>query len=441
MKIKDLFKRSDFKYFIIIIILLILALPFIFPEEEHTPFFYEGILAPKENAPLPIFHKKKDESALKKNLKDSYIPEQKPQPIQQDVIQKIKENIKTNNSKPALSRDFLFMDEEEETAPSFDNSAYYQNTENYNDYTNQTMLSKNNADIIPTKDGYYHQGKFYKEGTYPPNANKKAIDKIISNYNNSRIKLKKNKGERQNLTNLGTDSPTTKGLEKDTANHTLPSESGNMPNIAKAENFKDSKTSPENTNISGYNGRDNWPNGYYDNYNPYTLNMHDMYSHLNNGIKEMVANNIYNIEKPGKTNNYNSGNTPSASSNNSPYAKNSHSAKNANNDNTNQDKKAENNHNTKKLNSNNILVIGDNIYGYDIAKSYVEGVLHNIGCNSAAVFTSREVKAENIEHKITSIPNFSLVFGACNNLFNVKYIKVAIKISLQRQPLVIYKNE
>ena len=45
-----------------------------------------------------------------------------------------------------------------------------------------TVLTSDNMLLEPTQEGYYYQGNFYKNGTYPPNANKNAIESALKLY-------------------------------------------------------------------------------------------------------------------------------------------------------------------------------------------------------------------------------------------------------------------
>ncbi|MCR5505055.1 MAG: hypothetical protein K6E94_05865 [Elusimicrobiaceae bacterium] len=420
MKLKQLLKKTEFKYFILLILLIILALPFIFQEEEPKKIFSKGFfLLPQEDAALPVYPKGNAPIKPAKKLKDGFVVEEEPAAAPQNVIQKIKENIKANNSKPALSRDFLFMDEEEETAPSFDNSAYYQNEGNYN-YDSDTMLTKNSANIIPVKDGYYHDGKFYKEGTYPPNANKKAIDRVINNYHNTGGQAKGNipNTKSARLTPFGNNYPTARGLEKDSAYKPFPSNWDTLPTIVKAENFKDAKAH-EGGSISSFNNRDNWPNGYYDNYNPYTLNMHAMYDAVSNGIKDMVANNFYNIERPDGA--YGSGNSSASSTGSSSLRTTNSGSKTSQNSNDENDatnnKLALKTTNKVSTNPNTSLLLRDKSDAYDdISEDYIQGLLHNIACNAGSLFSGQqEINEYNIMSIAKQKRDLSFLPGSCPN--------------------------
>ena len=56
-----------------------------------------------------------------------------------------------------------------------------------------TVATIDNIILEPTQEGYYYQGTFYKNGTYPPNVNKNSIEKALKKYH---VKVAKNLGKK-----------------------------------------------------------------------------------------------------------------------------------------------------------------------------------------------------------------------------------------------------
>ena len=429
MKSKNIFTHIDFKYFIVLLMLLVLALPLFFNEKKPEQYVQGETFARPEEPSLPIYPKK-DMHAPKRKLNSYAIQENNISTPQ--VIQKIKNSITKENKKPAISRDFLFMDEEENNATSYNEPEYLQESEDFEPSSNNTITTRNNLPITPAKDGYYHKGHFYKDGTYPKNANKKDIDTALKQYRNTVAKQEKTNNQIVNPQKRKAETIQNNNAEQLSKPQEKPANYGALPahwaesikNFLKAENAEQDHKGYEGVNISGNYNRDNWPNGYYDNYNPNTFNMASAYKTVTDSVKNGASNNFFNIERPSTVN------SAEKSANNSFTA----NSKNTQGNNPAQNKPQEDNHNTL------ILAIGTD------PKDYYDGLIRNenpsfeesyanyglqslIGCNSGTIFSGEEFRRLKL-HELNADNTYKLRPGTCpTNHFDAHVANVAKFVS------------
>ena len=208
MQFKDLFHKKNISKFIIFGIVIFLCLPLIFPEKNEFKIIRKESAYVHEDSPLPIFPK---ESLLDKYVNRFKIFYKINVPV---FGSKDEEEILT--AKNAVRRNSTteeYIEEEEETNANEDDiditkedlffSAAFDNEDDIDLLTTNvnpaeetqdlsvnlqkgTVLTKDGLTLEPTQEGYYHNGKFYKNGTYPHTADRRQIEGALSRYH-SRI--------------------------------------------------------------------------------------------------------------------------------------------------------------------------------------------------------------------------------------------------------------
>ncbi|MBQ2312690.1 MAG: hypothetical protein II183_00815 [Elusimicrobiaceae bacterium] len=202
MKFKDLFEVKNISRFLIFAIIIFLFLPLIFPEKNNFKIIKKENAYSHEDSPLPIFPKEsileKYANKFKKFYKIGSESTQETSSLQEDQesVEQTNENIKKAKSSQNadINADDLFF-----TTGFDDTDIYFANADSSEQKDNDvnlqkgTVITKDKMMLQPTQEGYYHNGKFYKNGTYPPNTNKKYIESALSKYHS---RVAKNLGKK-----------------------------------------------------------------------------------------------------------------------------------------------------------------------------------------------------------------------------------------------------
>ena len=176
MKAKN---TKTIRNFFIAALIVFLALPIIFPEANPVKIIKKENLFQHEDSPLPIFPKDNILKKYVKRLKKFYKVEQEESLSPKEEVQEI-------TDEEINAHDLFFSTDYEE-----ENYDLLANANNISDRDNNINLQKGTVQtndgllLEPTQEGYYYQGKFYKNGTYPENANKQAIEGALSRYHNT----------------------------------------------------------------------------------------------------------------------------------------------------------------------------------------------------------------------------------------------------------------
>lgn len=209
MQFKDLFHKKNISRFIIFGIIIFLCLPLIFPEKNEFKIIRKESAYAHEDSPLPIFPKESLVDRYVNRFKKFY----KINAPKLDLQDKEKVFNTKDKIKPSLTTEEEYIEDNEEATAINDDvditkedlffSAAFDNEDDIDlfasnaDFTAEnkdtsvnlqkgTVLTKGGLTLEPTQEGYYHKGKFYKNGTYPQNANKSQIEGALSRYH-SRI--------------------------------------------------------------------------------------------------------------------------------------------------------------------------------------------------------------------------------------------------------------
>lgn len=171
MKAKN---TKTIKNFFIGAFVIFLALPIIFPETNPIKVLKKENTIKSEESPLPIFSKDNALTNYVKRLKQFYTLE-KQEEFSKETNANQNDNINSNDL-------FFTTDNDEDNPALFADAGSAVDRANSVDLENGTVLTKDGLLLSPTQDGYYFQGKFYKNGTYPQNSNKTAIEGALSRY-------------------------------------------------------------------------------------------------------------------------------------------------------------------------------------------------------------------------------------------------------------------
>ena len=208
MQFKNLFDFKNISRFIILAIIIFLFLPLIFPEKAPIKILKKESVYSHEDSPLPIFPK---ESLLEKyvnKLKKFYKmdtpvftanKQNKERNIEQEIYgetvpEEAEKQIQQNDTD--ISKDDLFFSayfNEDGTDIYTANANITKQQDNSVNLQKGTVITKDGLTLEPTQDGYYYNGKFYKNGTYPKNANRKHIEGALTRYHS---RIAKNLGKK-----------------------------------------------------------------------------------------------------------------------------------------------------------------------------------------------------------------------------------------------------
>ena len=172
MKAKN---TKTIRNFLIAALLIFLALPIIFPETNPIKILKKENIFKREESPLPIFSKNNPITNYVKRLKEFYSLEKK------DEFSK--EETSANQENEISSYDLFFANDDEDEAQILFADA--EQIDNSIDLENGIVRTIDGLILNPTQEGYYYEGQFYKNGTYPANANKNNIERALSRYHNT----------------------------------------------------------------------------------------------------------------------------------------------------------------------------------------------------------------------------------------------------------------
>ena len=215
MKFKDLFATKNVSRLLMTAIILFLFLPLIFPEKNDFKIIKKESVYTHEESPLPVFPKENLLDKYVNRLKKFYkmdipvftsneqnvtetpdiklfsvrnVPEMKS-----TVDAKTEEN---GNDTTIEAEDLFFSTDYEDEYTSTNVINYKSVPTNENTSTNSqkgTVVTIDGMLLKPTRNGYYYNDKFYKNGTYPPNADKKNIEGALGRYHS---RIAKNLGKK-----------------------------------------------------------------------------------------------------------------------------------------------------------------------------------------------------------------------------------------------------
>ncbi len=201
MKFKNFFDFKNISRFLLLAIILFLLLPLIFPEKNEFKIINKERAYPHEDSPLPIFPK---ESPLKKyvnELKKFYKmgtpifnsnkreTEISPENEYYAGIHKAKS---TDENIDITAEDLFFSAGYDDDIYSLNSNLTTEQEDNSVNLQKGTVKTRDGLKLEPTQEGYYYNGKFYKNGTYPQNTNRKHIEGALNRYH-SRIAKNLNK--------------------------------------------------------------------------------------------------------------------------------------------------------------------------------------------------------------------------------------------------------
>ncbi|MCR5504513.1 MAG: hypothetical protein K6E94_02960 [Elusimicrobiaceae bacterium] len=180
MKFKNLFDIKNIKRFVILAIILFFVLPVIVPQKKSIKIIKKEISLDREESPLPIFSKETPLEKYIKRVKKFYGFAKEP-------LQEQAED-EPENQEEVYAEDLFFSyeDDDEINHTLFANAN--PNAEMADTSVNLqkgTVMTASDMLLEPTQEGYYYKGQFYKNGTYPPNANKQEIEVALNNYHSA----------------------------------------------------------------------------------------------------------------------------------------------------------------------------------------------------------------------------------------------------------------
>lgn len=183
MAFKKLFDIKNIKRFIILAIIVFLALPVLIPQKKAVKIIKKEISFDREESPLPIFAKQTPLEKYIKQFKDFYTFAKEP--VENQIQQE------TNNQEEIFAEDLFFsFDYEDEENQLLAKANLIETNDNSVNLQKGTVLTYSGLLLEPTQEGYYHQGQFYKNGTYPQNANSQEIEIALNNYHSTIAKYK-----------------------------------------------------------------------------------------------------------------------------------------------------------------------------------------------------------------------------------------------------------
>ena len=204
MKFKNFFDFKNISRFLILAIILFLSLPLLFPEKNEFKIINKEKAYSHEDSPLPIFPKesplKKYVNKLKKFYKidtpifnsDKQETEISPENENEYYAQTHKTK-STGENMDITAEDLFFSAGYEDDIYSLDSNPTTEQKDNTVNLQKGTVKTRDGLTLEPTHEGYYYDGKFYKNGTYPQNTNRKHIEGALTRYHSS---IAKNLGKK-----------------------------------------------------------------------------------------------------------------------------------------------------------------------------------------------------------------------------------------------------
>ncbi len=209
MKFRNLFDFKNISRFLVLALVIFLFLPLIFPENNDFKILKKESVYSHEDSPLPIFPKE--------NILDKYVHKVKKfykmdTPVfvsanNQKTPQILKNNGNENEDEKGPNAEIASQNTDISAGDLFFSADYEDDIDTYSTAANSptkpedntvnlqkgTVLTRDGLTLEPTQEGYYYDGKFYKNGTYPANANRKYIEGALSRYHS---RIAKNLGKK-----------------------------------------------------------------------------------------------------------------------------------------------------------------------------------------------------------------------------------------------------
>ena len=295
----------------------------------------------------------------------------------------------------------LFSNEKNEYLDSsFINAVDYNTNNNGNqnpvNLEDGTVLTDDNFLLYPTQEGYFYNGKFFKNGYYPRFANRDYVEGALNSYH-SKVASKLGKkaiylqDDKGNLTvSYVNQLPNKFNFNK--SSHT-------ENTLVASSKMRDSFGKYSGARINGKNnviGRDIAGASLQD--------MHDAYELLKSQIQSGTLTSDYRFNLPSNSNNTNNSN--STDEDNSSVKEFLRNAGGANLNLTNQP------NNTAPIDVNPddslTIVMG----GRDFADNYAYGI-HDLGCSTGEIFSHDELQEYHIREQMEADPLISIVLGTC----------------------------
>ena len=180
MKLKNLFDIKNIKRFVILAVILFFVLPIIIPQKKAIKIIKKEISTDREESPLPIFKKETPLQKYVKLFKQFYGFDKEPVQVQDEEEEGVSiEEINANDL-------FFSLDDDDEINQTlFAQASSVEIADTSVNLQKGTVQTDSGLLIEPTQEGYYYQGTFYKNGTYPKDADKQEIERALSNYHSA----------------------------------------------------------------------------------------------------------------------------------------------------------------------------------------------------------------------------------------------------------------
>ena len=409
---------TKLKFFIFGAFLLFCALPLIFKDKKNISDFLLRDDAFYEREPsLPVYPQGNLIGNYVSRVKQFYTPEKNekkniknpgkpyiayPQKAKSKKTNNApEEKPQYNNSANTDETELLFAAETAENnfstdTISQDGSGFVFDAADTVNLNDGTVLTKDNLLLYPNDEGYVYNGKFFKNGTYPKFANRRYIEGALNRYHS---KVAERIGKRaiyrkDNKGNLKVDYVT--------ENNAKNSNSATDNTLLASSKFRNGLNKYQGAHINGkqdtgnstadaslqtlqdtYNLLDEkLKNGMFgDYYRPYRRLREDVQSATDAAVENASAENNDLLDNTG---------APSVTiTNNAPQ----------NNDNY-----------DFADNPENVLTI---LVGEDDFTDRYSWAVHDMGCNTAEIFTPKERDRYNIAQRMEDDPNITISIGTC----------------------------
>ena len=347
MRLKELFSFGNIRNLLIVGLIVFLTLPLLVPEEKTFSILKKENVLDRDESPLPIFPREnlaqeyttrlkrlyrfnktlplfKTSKEIEEDIKNGEIYSKEDldlmkqenllisadntfditeEALQTDSpeeyiettnirerrnIYKAQEQSAENNKKKESFGEYLgdlfFSDDYfGEQDPSPKSQAFIDDTVNLQ---RGTVMTKDNLILEPTQEGYYHQGNFYKNGTYPPNANKNNIENALKHYH---TKVAGNLGKKA-LYFADKDGNLVVGyVNKLPANITPDIEIYKANNPARTNNNKSARNATLYASSKNYSKNNKNYNKYYDRYRGARINSQNQNKNNSDTIYKDIA--------------------------------------------------------------------------------------------------------------------------------------------------------
>lgn len=204
MQFKSLFDFRNISRLLIFAVILFLSLPLIFPEKNEFKIINREKTYSHEDSPLPIFPKENLLDKYVNKLKKFYkmdIPifdsgDRETQILSQN---KYEDPIETNQTKSndenvdITATDLFFSADYDDDIFAANSNLQIEQKDDSVNLQKGTVKTRDGLTLEPTQEGYYYNGKFYKNGTYPQKTNMKHIEGALNRYHS---RVAKNLGKK-----------------------------------------------------------------------------------------------------------------------------------------------------------------------------------------------------------------------------------------------------